>query len=79
LRKLSPKRGPLDENDATASKPGLAIMALLAMALPPLASLSLAPSDVVPVGRPRTPKNGMVTLNGSPVSGFDVIGPSNGG
>ena len=25
------------------------------------------------------PRNGMVTVKGSPVSGFDVIGPSNGG
>src|SRR4051794_3782491 len=79
LRKLSPKRGPLDENDATASKAGLGTVVLDAVARPPSASLSLAPSEVVPVGRPRTPKNGIVTTKRSPVSGFEVIGPSIGG
>src|SRR5436190_2961151 len=37
------------------------------------------PSEVDVVARPRTPTNGMVTTYGSPVSGFMVIGPSNGG
>ena len=32
-----------------------------------------------PVSPLRTPRNGIVTLCCSPVSGFEVIGPSNGG
>ena len=39
----------------------------------PSAALSAAPSVL------RTPRNGMVRANGSPVSGFDVTLPSKGG
>ena len=38
----------------------------------------VAPSVFVAVG-PCTPRNGIVTVNGRPVSGFELIGPSNGG
>src|SRR5262245_25177516 len=37
------------------------------------------PSLPAVLAGPATPRNGIVTLNCSPVSGFDVIGPSNGG
>jgi hypothetical protein len=44
----------------------------------PSAATSFVASAPVPT-RPLTPKNGMVTVYASPVSGFDVISPSNGG
>src|SRR5437764_1168073 len=58
---LSPLRGPADENDAKPRNPGFDSGAFVAVAVPPSASRSRAPSEVVPVGRPRTPKNGIVT------------------
>ena len=36
-------------------------------------------SDRAGPSTPLTPRNGIVTVYGTPVSGFDVIWPSNGG
>src|SRR5262249_21143920 len=73
LSQLSPVRAPPDVNDAGARKPGLAMFALVSVAVPPSAAVHFEPSDS------RTPRNGIVTVNCSPVSGLFVIGPSNGG
>ncbi len=77
FRPLSPVRGPPDENDAKARKPGFGSCAAVAVTL--LAAARRPPSDVGVEARPRTPKNGIVTVYCSPVSGFEVIGPSKGG
>ncbi len=52
---------------------------LLTVVSVPDAARSLAPSEVGVVASPRTPMNGIVTVNCSPVSGWEKIGPSNGG
>ena len=78
FRALSPPRGPPDENDAKPRKFGFASCAFVAVAVPLSARRSLAPSELEPAARPRTPKNGIVTLNG-PVSALPVMGPSTGG
>ena len=65
--------GPADEKLANALKPGFAIVVAPNVPVPPSAATSVGPSDR------RTPRNGIVTVKGMPVSGFDVIGPSKGG
>ena len=65
--------GPADEKLANALKPGFAIVVAANVPVPPSAATSVGPSDR------RTPRNGIVTVKGMPVSGFDVIGPSKGG
>jgi hypothetical protein len=45
------------------------------VAVPSATARSLAPSDVDVVAGPYTPMNGIVTVNGVPSSGFDVIRP----
>ena len=59
---LSPLRGPADENDAMPRKLGFCSSAFVTVTLPPSAARSRAPSELLPVGRPRTPKNGIVTV-----------------
>src|SRR5262249_9584005 len=73
LRWPSTTRGPCDEKLATTLKPGLASVIAVRLTVAP-SSATIADPLVL-----RAPRNGMVTVNGSPVSGFDVIGPSNGG
>src|SRR5215467_16170326 len=73
LSQLSPVRAPPEVNDAGARKPGLAMSAFVSVAVPPSAALHFA------LSASETPRNGIVSLNGSPVSGLPVIGPSNGG
>ncbi len=58
---------------------GLATVVLFTVVSEPEAARSRAPSDVGVVARPRTPMNGIVTVNCSPVSGCEKIGPSYGG
>ena len=78
LSQLSPLRGPPELKLAKPRNPGLAIVVLPSVAL--VAAMSRSGSSVAAAPRtPRMPRNGIVTANGSPVSGFDVIGPSNGG
>ena len=79
LRKLSPFLGPPDEKLARPEKFGLGTVVLLTVVSVPDAARSLAPSEVGVEARPRTPMNGIVTVNCSPVSGCEKIGPSNGG
>ena len=76
LRCPSPRRGPPELKDANLRKEGLAIVVLASVVV--AAAFNTAPSPVEGEG-PWIPRNGMVTLNFCPVSGFDVIGPSNGG
>src|SRR5258706_5348307 len=80
LRPLSPLRGPPEVKLANPVKLGFAMdAAATVVALPSAAARSFAPSDeAVPAG-PFTPRNGIVTLKGTPSSGLAVIGPSNGG
>jgi hypothetical protein len=58
-KKLSPYRGPPDENDATVSKAGFVTVAFVAVAVagagPPVGPVSAV------VSLCRTPKNGIVT------------------
>ena len=70
LRWPSPERAPLEVKEANRRKPGLAIKLFVKVAEPPFAARSNGP-----VAEP-VPRNGMVTVYGSPVSGFCVIGPS---
>src|SRR4051812_39669467 len=79
LRPLSPVRGPPDEKLAKPRKFRFGSAAGVTVADCPVAWYSLFPSEPAVVTRPRTPRNGMVTLNGWPVSGLLVIGPSTGG
>src|SRR6185312_10172166 len=76
FRRASGVRGPVDENDAMPVGIGVPSVNVI---VTPSRSTSAAPSELAVAAGPRTPKNGMVTLNCSPVSGFPVIGPSNGG
>src|SRR5438552_654583 len=78
LRALSPPRGPPEVKSAKRLNAGFASVAG-ATAARPTPARSLPPSDAGLVGRPRTPRNGIVTVKASPVSGFEVIVPSNGG
>src|SRR5512140_170986 len=70
---LSPLRGPPDVKDAKALNVGFAIVAGETAAVAPAAAVSVA------LAVRLTPRNGMVTVNGTPSSGLNVIGPSNGG
>src|SRR6267142_6421786 len=80
LRPLSPVRGPPEVKLANAVKPGFVMdAAATVVALPSAAARSFAPSDEAVVAGPFTPRNGIVTLKGTPSSGLAVIGPSNGG
>ena len=54
-------------------------VAVIEVAVPSGRARSLAPSEVAIVAGPLTPMNGIVTVKGTPSSGFDVIGPSSGG
>ncbi len=74
LKPLSPLRGPPELKLAKPRRPGFT--SVLAVVVTDDAAFSSPPSGVP---GPRTPKNGIVTVNSSPVSGFDRIGPSNGG
>ena len=79
LSQLSPVLGPPDVKLASPEKFVLETVVLFTVVVEPDAARSLAPSEVGVVARPRTPMNGIVTVKGSPVSGFEKIGPSNGG
>src|SRR4030095_9519875 len=73
LSQLSPVRGPPDVKSAGARYPGVDRVMLLSVALRSSAASSLGPA------LDGTPRNGMVALTCSPVSGLSVIGPSKGG
>src|SRR6187397_1279166 len=75
LKALSPVRGPPELKLAEARKPGL--VSVVAVVVAEVAARSATASALV-VG-PLTPRNGIVTSNGVPSSGFERIGPSNGG
>src|SRR6185369_7995076 len=63
LSALSPERGPPELNDANLSKFGFVIsLGVTTAGVPSASARSLAPSDVVPVGGPATPRNGIVTV-----------------
>jgi hypothetical protein len=79
LSMLSPFLGPPELKLANPLKLGLGTDALLTVVIDPSAARSRAPSDVGVEARPRTPMNGIVTVNGIPVSGLEKIGPSYGG
>src|SRR6188474_1120865 len=79
FRKLSPVRGPPELKLARPEKFGFETDVLLTVVSDPEAALSRFPSDPAVVARPRTPMNGIVTVNGTPSSGFEKIGPSYGG
>ena len=72
----SPMRGPPELNDANRRNDGLAMVVLASVAV--AAAFKVAPSPVDGDG-PWAPRKGMVTVNFCPVSGFEVMGPSNGG
>jgi hypothetical protein len=76
LRRASGVRGPAELKEAIPVTMGVPSARLT---VAPSASARLLPSEFAVFARPLTPKNGMVTLYCSPVSGFEVIGPSNGG
>src|SRR5882762_2239393 len=79
LRPLSPMRGPPEVKLANPVKLGFVTEAAATVVAVPSATVrSFAPS-VDPVAGPFTPRNGIATLKGMPSSGFEVIGPSNGG
>ncbi len=67
LSQLSPERGPNELKLARFRKPGFAIVVLVSVADPPSAAIRAG------VALPCTPRNGIVTVNCSPVSGFWVI------
>src|SRR5215831_2186462 len=71
FRKLSSERGPPELNEANAVNCEFTICVGVTLAVWPVANFG--PSVFV------TPRNGMVTVKGTPVSGFDVIVPSKGG
>src|SRR5216117_262011 len=80
LRPLSPVRGPPEVKLANPVKLGFVMdAAATAVAVPSAAARSFAPSDEAVLAGPLTPRNGIVTLKGTPSSGLAVIGPSNGG
>src|SRR5580765_8370547 len=80
LRALSPRRGPPEVKSANPVKLGFAMdAAATAVAVPSAAARSFAPSEEAVAAGPFTPRNGIVTLKGTPSSGLAVIGPSNGG
>src|SRR5216684_6388505 len=73
FRLPSPKRGPPEVKPANALKVGLAMVLFVSVAGEAAAAVTAAAAVE------ETPRNGIVTLNRSPVSGFPVMGPSNGG
>src|SRR6266849_220840 len=73
FRLPSPKRGPPEVKLANALKVGLAMVLFVSVAGEAAAAVTAAAAVE------ETPRNGIVTLNRSPVSGFPVMGPSNGG
>ena len=75
LSALSPVRGPPELKLAKPVNPGL--VRVIAVVEAVSAARSATASGLV--GGPKMPRNGMVTVNGIPVSGFERIGPSNGG
>src|SRR6059036_1943195 len=77
LRPLSPPRGPPEVKLANPVKLSF-VTGPATTVIAPLAARSFAPS-VDPVAGPFTPRNGIVTLKGTPSSGLEVIGPSTGG
>jgi len=80
LSQLSPVRGPNDEKSASALNVGLAMLSGSSVSDPPSAARRATPfGDVEGLAPPGTPRNGIVTVNCSPVSGLLVILPSNGG
>src|SRR5256885_2378953 len=79
FRALSPTRGPPEEKSANARNVGFGISVGVMVMAWPSAARSLARSEVALVNGPLTPRRGIVTVNGTPSSGFDVIGPSKGG
>src|SRR4029077_14665179 len=66
-------RGPPDVKLAARWQPGVVTWIAVRVTDPPSAATNAAVSAL------WTPRNGIVTLCCSPVSGFEVIGPSNGG
>src|SRR5262249_2230869 len=80
LRELSPVAGPNEVKLARALYPGLAMSWPTIVIGVPLAAMNFWPfADVDGFAPPATPRNGIVTLNGTPSSGLLVILPSNGG
>src|SRR5215470_15908221 len=75
LRWASGLRGPSDEKLAIALKLGLASVVPVSVTVLPSRPATVA--GIVP--EPLAPRNGMVTMNCSPVSGLEVMLPSNGG
>src|SRR5882672_6462983 len=73
LRWPSPLRGPPELKLANRRKPGLAMVVFVKVADPESAANRASPVTCC------TPRNGIVTRNASPVSGFPVIWPSKGG
>ena len=55
------------------------VVGAIDVAVPFGTARSFAPSEVAVVAGPFTPMNGIVTVKGTPSSGFTVIGPSSGG
>jgi len=76
---LSPVRGPADVKSANARYVGFGIDVGLMVTDAPSAARNLPESDAAFVNGPLAPRNGIVTVYCSPVSGSDVIWPSNGG
>src|SRR5215218_6016850 len=76
---LSTFRGPPDENEVMRKYVVFGtVVALVDTAV--VAATRLSPSAVAAgPSTPFTPRNGIVTVYSSPVSGFEVIFPSNGG
>ena len=74
LSQLSPVRGPPEVKLAGARKPGLVDGGRRQAVVDPVGGRA-APRP----STDGTPRNGMVTVYCSPVSGLPVIGPSNGG
>ena len=64
---------PVDDLLASERKAGFVMLAAVTVIVPPSAALIAAPSAS------ETPKNGISTSAAAPVSGFEMILPSNGG
>src|SRR3982751_510520 len=73
LRPLSTVRGPFELKLANPLKLGLLSEAAATVVAVPSATVRSLPPSVVGLSGPWTPRNGIVTLKDSPVSGFDVI------
>jgi hypothetical protein len=80
LRPLSPVRGPPDEKEAKPVKFALGRFVSVRLAVVPAGDARSRNESVPAVAQlPATPTKGMVTTYGIPVSGLEVILPSNGG